>query len=216
MRLSNVFVKTFSRTYCLSEVSSVEEVKLRIEQLEGIASELQSVYHNARRLEGALKGVGTGSTLTVHLALKGGKGGFGAKLKNEGSKKVRSNNNIHSRDLSGRRIKNVNLEKEYIESYKKKLQEDQIVKEEREKFKLRENTLYEEHAFMRLDKNYTAELESGERNIQEAVKKGLMSNWRKNFEIKKSLLNNPEEKQKEEKKELTQGVESLKETEVIK
>lgn len=114
MKLSNVFVRTNSRTYCLSGVTSASDVKLRIEQLEGIASEFQSLYYNARRLDGPLDGVGSNSTLTVHLSLKGGKGGFGAKLKNEGSKKVRSNNNIHSRDLSGRRIRNVNLEKEYI------------------------------------------------------------------------------------------------------
>ena len=137
MKLSNVFVKTHNRTYCLNDVSSANEVKLRIEQLEGVASDLQSLYHNTRRLEGPLNSVRSGSTLTVHLALKGGKGGFGAKLKNEGSKKVKTNNNIHSRDLSGRRIKNVNMEKEYIESYKKKLQEDKIVEEERKKFKLR-------------------------------------------------------------------------------
>lgn len=112
----------------------------------------------------------------------GGKGGFGAKLKNEGSKKVRSNNTNHSRDLTGRRIKNVNMEKDYIESYKKKLQEDKIVKEEREKFKQMENTLYEEHAFMRLDKNYTAQLEDGAKDIQDAVKMGLVTSFKKNMQ----------------------------------
>jgi hypothetical protein len=116
---------------------TIDDVKTYIEKLEGISSELQTVYHRQRRLDGILRDVSSGETLTIHLSLKGGKGGFGAKLKNEGSKKVRPNNNIHSRDLSGRRINNVNMEKEYIESYKKKLQEDKIVKEEREKFKLR-------------------------------------------------------------------------------
>lgn len=77
------------------------------------------------------------------LSMKGGKGGFGAKLKNEGSKKVRSNNTNHSRDLSGRRILNINMQKDYIQSYKKKLQQDEVVRKQREKFKQMENTLYE-------------------------------------------------------------------------
>jgi hypothetical protein len=98
---------------------------------------------------------------------------------------VRSNNTSQSRDLSGRRIKNVNLEKEYIESYKKKLHEDKIVMEERKKFKQMENTLYEEHAFMRLDKNYTAQLDDGDKNMQDAVKVGLISRRKKEDEEEK-------------------------------
>lgn len=74
------------------------------------------------------------------------------------------------------------MEKDYIESYKKKLQEDKIVKEEREKFKQMENTLYEEHAFMRLDKNYTAQLEDGAKDIQDAVKMGLVTSFKKNMQ----------------------------------
>lgn len=47
------------------------------------------------------------------LKLKGGKGGFGAKLKTEGGKKVRPNDNMFSRDISGRRISYAMAEKEY-------------------------------------------------------------------------------------------------------
>lgn len=40
----------------------------------------------------------------AHLPLLGGKGGFGAKLKTEGGKKVRPNDNMYSRDLQGRPV----------------------------------------------------------------------------------------------------------------
>ncbi len=38
------------------------------------------------------------------IPLKGGKGGYGAKLKTEGGKKVRPNDNMFSRDMQGRKI----------------------------------------------------------------------------------------------------------------
>ena len=43
-------------------------------------------------------------TVFAHIKLRGGKGGFGAKLKTEGGKKVRPNENMFSRDLQGQPI----------------------------------------------------------------------------------------------------------------
>lgn len=44
------------------------------------------------------------STISIFPKLKGGKGGFGAKLKTEGGKKVKPNENMFSRDTQGRPI----------------------------------------------------------------------------------------------------------------
>jgi len=38
------------------------------------------------------------------VPLVGGKGGYGAKLKTEGGKKVRPNDNMFSRDINGQKI----------------------------------------------------------------------------------------------------------------
>jgi hypothetical protein len=57
----------------------------------------------------------------LRLGLVGGKGGFGAKMKNEGSKKNKGNNTKFSRDLSGKRLDYANIRKDYIDFYKKKL-----------------------------------------------------------------------------------------------
>ncbi len=45
--------------------------------------------------------------------LPGGKGGFGAKLKTEGGKKVRPNDNMFSRDLQGQPIVYATISREY-------------------------------------------------------------------------------------------------------
>ena len=51
------------------------------------------------------------STVQAFLPLRGGKGGFGAKLKTEGGKKVRPNDNMFSRDIQGRPIAYSNIER---------------------------------------------------------------------------------------------------------
>ena len=45
--------------------------------------------------------------------LAGGKGGFGAKLKTEGGKKVRPNENMFSRDLQGQPVAYSTINREY-------------------------------------------------------------------------------------------------------
>ena len=65
------------------------------------------------------------------VPLKGGKGGYGAKLKTEGGKKVRPNDNMFSRDIHGQKVVYATMEKEYKEFVKKKIEEDKLVAHER-------------------------------------------------------------------------------------
>jgi len=58
------------------------------------------------------------------VPLLGGKGGYGAKLKTEGGKKVRPNDNMFSRDTQGQRLVHSTMEKEFKEFVKKKIDED--------------------------------------------------------------------------------------------
>ena len=88
------------------------------------------------------------------MSLMGGKGGYGAKLKTEGGKKVRPNDNMFSRDMSGQRIVNATMERDYKEFVVKKVEEDKQVAKEREQFKVMESTLKEGQSFMKLDKAY--------------------------------------------------------------
>lgn len=52
-------------------------------------------------------------TILMLPKLPGGKGGFGAKLKTEGGKKVRPNDNMFSRDLQGQPIVYATISREY-------------------------------------------------------------------------------------------------------
>lgn len=67
------------------------------------------------------------STIIALVPLKGGKGGYGAKLKTEGGKKVRPNDNMFSRDTHGQKLVYATQEKQYKEFIKKKIEEDKVV-----------------------------------------------------------------------------------------
>jgi hypothetical protein len=53
------------------------------------------------------------TTIRAVVPLLGGKGGYGAKLKTEGGKKVRPNDNMFSRDTQGQRTVYATMEKEF-------------------------------------------------------------------------------------------------------
>ena len=66
---------------------------------------------------------------------------------------------MFSRDTQGRKIAYSAMEREYRQFYTERQEEDQKVKKQLAEFKVMENTLKEEHAFMKLDKTYNSELE---------------------------------------------------------
>ena len=55
------------------------------------------------------------ATILASLPLCGGKGGFGSLMRNQAAKKKKITNWDASRDLSGRRIRDINNEKKLIE-----------------------------------------------------------------------------------------------------
>lgn len=117
-----------------------------------------TLYHQTKKVTTA-KQLKRDSNLSVLLPLRGGKGGYGAKLKTEGGKKVRPNDNMFSRDTQGRKIAYSTLQRQYREFYTKKQEEDEKVKKQLADFKVMENTLKEEQSFMKLDRIYHSELQ---------------------------------------------------------
>jgi hypothetical protein len=109
------------------------------------------------------------SIIRAHIPLLGGKGGFGAKLKTEGGKKVRPNDNMFSRDMSGQRVVYSTMEREYREFVTKKTEEDKKVTKEREDFKIMESTIKEGQSFMKLDKAYKKDVEETEKTLETAM-----------------------------------------------
>lgn len=95
--------------------SSVFNVKNLIEQRTGVPAGLQGLVFAGRQLDNSRSlvsyGVVQGSTFHLVLALRGGKGGFGALLRGQGRDGKITTNFDACRDLSGRRIRHVNAEK---------------------------------------------------------------------------------------------------------
>ena len=106
------------------------------------------------------------------MTLPGGKGGYGAKLKTEGGKKVRPNDNMFSRDMSGLRIVNATIQRDYKQFIAKKIEEDKQVAKEREQFKVMESTLKEGQSFMKLDKAYKRQVEETQNMMMNSIMKG--------------------------------------------
>lgn len=103
----------------------------------------------------------------------GGKGGFGAKMKNEGSKKNKGNNTKFSRDLSGRKLDYAVIKKDCIEFYKKKIEEDRFVEEERKRYEVLKGTIDQANKEGKIDRKHKEELEEKTGDIMEAVRVAL-------------------------------------------
>jgi hypothetical protein len=93
-------------THCLDSQASIDCI---FEQ-KGLPINLFSFTLDGRPFDASqLSDLPEPSIIRASLALLGGKGGYGAKLKTEGGKKVRPNDNMFSRDMSGQRIVNVTI-----------------------------------------------------------------------------------------------------------
>lgn len=66
-------------------------------------------------------------TIEARFRLRGGKGGFGSLLKGQPAVKKKTKNFDACRDISGRRIRHVNQEKQLIEWQQKKEEEEKII-----------------------------------------------------------------------------------------
>jgi hypothetical protein len=98
------------KSFCLSQQDPI------LQQISSILSEYHttidnfSFFSNGKLLE-SFENLSASATISAIVPLKGGKGGYGAKLKTEGGKKVRPNDNMFSRDANGQRIVHAAQEK---------------------------------------------------------------------------------------------------------
>ena len=126
----------FLRTYGLSKTSWLDttEPSVIIQSLE-IPLENIQLYKNGRilRLNDLLK---HNDVVEVVGRLNGGKGGFGSMLRAMGNQIQKTNNKEACRDLSGRRLRDINDEKRLKQFVSKKAER------EREQVKLAINVDY--------------------------------------------------------------------------
>ena len=105
------------RTHCLS-ASSYEGLLLSLPSHLSIPLE----HLHARQL--------SASTVTLSLRLPGGKGGFGSLLRSMNPKKTLADNYDSCRDLSGRRLRTVQMEQRMQEWQARQAEEERHVQEE--------------------------------------------------------------------------------------
>ena len=118
------------KTFSLSPEESIEKGMIDVFDNLGLSPELFLFRVNGKIIT-SFEEIDTKACIRASMSLLGGKGGYGAKLKTEGGKKVRPNDNMFSRDMSGQRIVNATMEREYKEFVAKKIEEDKSVAKER-------------------------------------------------------------------------------------
>ena len=106
----------------------------------------------------------------IHLRLRGGKGGFGSMLRALGSQIEKTTNNEACRDLSGRRMRDVNNEKKMMDWVKKKAEKDR--QKEKEKIEKLERQLQRPKHFFN-DPEYEKKLDETIDSVEDALKTGL-------------------------------------------
>jgi len=105
--------------------SSIESVQQFVEERCGIPVQHQSLWHNGKRFT-HLSSSSSYHEISVHLSVCGGKGGFGSMLRAAG-KLNKTTNKSAMRDLSGRRQRYVEQEKELL-AWMDEQQSDSTVK----------------------------------------------------------------------------------------
>ncbi|XP_054460858.1 splicing regulator SDE2 [Anoplopoma fimbria] len=170
-----VFVSApgFSCSTCTVPTGSlVRDVLDRFTQRQGVSSsEDFYVVRNGRlsQLEDPLQ---RGAVYHLQLRLRGGKGGFGSMLRALGAQIEKTTNREACRDLSGRRLRDVNHEKEMAEWLKKQT-EREAEKEQRRLERLQRKLSEPRHQFT--DPEYQRQCHDLSERLEDSVMKGLQA-----------------------------------------
>lgn len=117
-----IFVRTLdsrSAPVFVEPEQSVWSLKVAVAERAGVPASVQGLVYGGKQLDDtrSLGSYGLVESCTCHLvlALRGGKGGFGALLRGQGRDGKVTTNFDACRDLSGRRVRHANAEKKLAE-----------------------------------------------------------------------------------------------------
>lgn len=135
--------------------------------------------------------------INFNFSLNGGKGGFGSLLKGQPAVKKQTKNFDACRDISGRRLRHVNQEKQMLEWQQKKEEEEKIIqkynqtgKEDEIKMKLYED---KKNDLSKQNKKFFAEENKAKNSIKKSVNKFLNKKRQKSINNNKKLNNEKNE-----------------------
>ncbi|CAK6982842.1 splicing regulator SDE2 [Scomber scombrus] len=149
--------------------ASVTDVLLRYTEGQGLPSEDFYVLRDGR-LSDLQDPLQHGSVYRLEPRLRGGKGGFGSMLRALGAQIEKTTNREACRDLSGRRLRDVNHEKEMAEWLKKQA-EREAEKEQRRLERLQRKLAEPKHQFT--DTEYQRQCHDLSERLEDSVLKGL-------------------------------------------
>jgi len=153
---------------------SFENLKEQIFDFLGIPVEEQALFYNGRLIHNTsgLETLYSGSVIDVNLRLQGGKGGFGSLLRGQAVSKRKITNFDASRDLQGRRIRNVKLHQKLMEWARKKKQEDQAIKKEVDEYTKQQKELQGVQRDIRLTQEFKDKVEKWDTEMSDSIRAG--------------------------------------------
>ncbi|XP_036396577.1 replication stress response regulator SDE2 [Megalops cyprinoides] len=156
---------------CLSSGASVGDLAHVLSQERGIPTTEFYVKNNGRLL-GNNERLQEGVWYRMEPRLCGGKGGFGSMLRALGAQIEKTTNREACRDLSGRRLRDVNHEKEMAEWLKKQADRE-AEKEQRRMERLQRKLAEPKHYFS--DPEYEKQCHEMSERLEESIKRGMQA-----------------------------------------
>ena len=179
--MKSIYLKSYSnqlRTYYLSHedpsANSIESIKQEVFDVWGIPVQEQALYHNGRLIHNisGFQTLCSGSVIDVNLSLKGGKGGFGSLLRGQAISKRKITNFDASRDLQGRRIRDVKNRQKIEEWAKKKRDEEKVIKKEVDEYKKVQKEVQSTQKDIRLAQEFKDKVEKWDSEMGSSIRAG--------------------------------------------
>ncbi|XP_068455647.1 splicing regulator SDE2 [Clinocottus analis] len=152
--------------------SLVRDVVTRFLQEQGASSSADFYVVRNGRVSPLEQPLHRGAVYHLEPRLRGGKGGFGSMLRALGAQIEKTTNREACRDLSGRRLRDVNHEKEMAEWLKKQT-EREAEKEQRRMERLQRKLSEPKHQFT--DPEYQRQCHDLSERLEDSVMKGLQA-----------------------------------------
>ncbi|XP_064092646.1 splicing regulator SDE2-like [Macrobrachium nipponense] len=162
------YISGIRRTWCINENVTTSGILEALQQREGSVKDV--VLQCNSQILTSESSVASNATVVATLRLPGGKGGFGSMLRAIGAQIEKTTNREACRDLSGRRLRDINEEKRLKDFISKKAEREREMQERKcQKFeKLKETP---KHIFQ--DESYYQQREKREKNLFDSLDKAL-------------------------------------------
>jgi hypothetical protein len=156
-------------------IDSIEFLKEAVLDTWGIPVDQQTLFHNGRIIHdlNSLQRLESGSVINVSLGLQGGKGGFGSLLRGQAISKRKITNFDASRDLQGRRIRNVKNMQKLAEWVKKRKEEEKLIKKEVDEYNKKQKEIASVQKDIRLTQEFKDKVEKWDTEMSSSIKAGL-------------------------------------------